>query len=90
MSVYVDDMRAHYGRMVMCHMTADSTAELLGMADKIGVARKWLQHPGDKHEHIDICLAKRALAVRCGAVETTQHADALRRMGKPMAMGGTR
>ena len=67
MSVYVDSMRAAYGRMVMCHMGADSEWELHCMADAIGVARKW--HQGD---HYDICLAKRALAVKRGAKEITQ------------------
>ena len=69
MSVYVDNMRAKYGRMVMFHMVADTTDELLAMADKIGVARKWLQHPGTSKEHFDIALGKRELAVKAGAIE---------------------
>ena len=72
MSVYVDDMRAPFGRMIMCHMVADSTEELMAMADSIGVARKWIQHAGTWKEHFDISLAKRALAVRHGAIEATQ------------------
>jgi hypothetical protein len=71
MTVYVDDMRAPFGRMVMCHMVADSTEELLAMADRIGVSRRWLQYPGTPKEHFDIALSKRALAVRHGAVEIT-------------------
>ena len=67
MTVYVDNMRAPYGRMVMCHMIADTEAELHAMADRISVARRWYQ--GD---HYDICLAKRALAVNHGAREVTQ------------------
>lgn len=69
MPVYVDSMRAKFGRMIMCHMTADTTKELLEMADRIGVARKWLQHPGEWKEHFDIALSKRALAVEAGAQE---------------------
>jgi hypothetical protein len=71
MAVYVDDMRASYGRMVMCHMAADSSEELHAMADRIGVARKWVQHPGTDREHYDVCLTKRAKAVACGAREVT-------------------
>ena len=69
MSVYVDNMRAKYGRMVMFHMVADSTEELLAMADTIGVARRWLQYPGTPKEHFDIALGKRELAVKAGAIE---------------------
>ena len=69
MPVYVDDMRAQFGRMVMCHMVADTTAELLAMADTIGVARRWLQHAGTPKEHFDIALSKRALAIKAGAIE---------------------
>jgi hypothetical protein len=68
-TVYVDDMRAAFGRMVMCHMLADSTGELLAMADLIGVQRRWLQKAGTPHEHFDIALSKRALAVAAGAAE---------------------
>lgn len=66
MTVYVDDMRAPYGRMIMCHMIADTETELHAMADRIGVARRWYQV-----NHYDICLSKRAKAVAAGAVEIT-------------------
>lgn len=66
---YVDDMRAAYRGMKMCHMIADTSVELREMADKIGVRQKWLQSPGTHKEHFDICLTKRAKAIRCGAVE---------------------
>lgn len=71
MAVYVDDMRASYGRMVMCHMVADSEGELLAMADRIGVARRWHQYPGTPKSHFDIALSKRRLAVEHGAIEIT-------------------
>ena len=69
MTVYVDQERMPFRRMTMCHMLADEPDELLAMADKIGVARKWLQHPGKPQEHFDICLSKRALALKHGALE---------------------
>ena len=72
MAVYVDDMRAPFGRMIMCHMMADTTDELLEMADKIGVKRKWIQKKGTKYEHFDISLGKRVSAVQHGAVEVTR------------------
>lgn len=71
MSVYVDDAELPFGRMLMCHMTADTTEELHAMADRIGVARRWVQHPGTYREHYDICKSKRALAVQAGAVEVS-------------------
>ena len=69
MTVYVDDMRAPFGRMIMCHMTADTSDELHAMARSIGVKRRWCQYPGTSKEHYDICLAKRGMAVDVGAVE---------------------
>lgn len=71
MTVYVDDMKAPYRRMIMCHMIADTDEELHAMALRIGVQRKWHQKPNTPHSHYDICLAKRALAVEHGAVEIT-------------------
>lgn len=71
MAVYVDDMRANFGRMIMCHMVADTSEELHAMADAIGVARRWVQYPGTTREHYDIALAKRAQAVRHGAIGVT-------------------
>lgn len=72
MAVYVDDMRAPYGRMVMCHMLADTDEELHAMAARIGVARRWWQSPAKTSgSHYDIALSKRALAVAAGAVEIT-------------------
>lgn len=73
MTVYVDDMRAGYGRMVMCHMLADTDDELHAMADRIGVSRRWWQSPEKTSgSHYDIALSKRALAVQAGAVQVTQ------------------
>ena len=73
MPVYIDNMEALFGRMKMCHMGADSTEELLSMADRIGVQRKWIQYPGTWKEHFDICLSKRAKAVALGAQEITMY-----------------
>lgn len=73
MSVYVDNMAAPYGRMIMSHMAADTTEELLQMADKIGVARKWLQHPGTWKEHFDVCKEKKELAIQHGAKQITMY-----------------
>jgi hypothetical protein len=77
MTVYVDDMQAKFGRMIMCHMIADTDEELHEMAAKIGMARKWHQKPGTHHSHYDVALGKRALAVRLGAKEITMRELAL-------------
>lgn len=75
MTVYVDDMYLYpigeFGNMKMSHLVADTTEELLAMVDKIGVQRKWIQHPGTYREHFDIAQSKRALAIKHGAVPIT-------------------
>ena len=69
--VYVDDARNPFGRMLMAHMIADTTDELLAMADQIGVARRHIQHAGTAREHFDICRSKRGAAVEAGAIPVT-------------------
>ena len=71
MTVYVDDMRARLGRMIMCHMIADTDAELHAMADAIGVAQRWHQAPPAHDSHYDIALSKRTAAIGAGAVPVT-------------------
>lgn len=68
MAVYVDDGRYPFRGMVMCHMLADTPAELHAMAARIGVARQWYQGFSST-PHYDVCRAKRKLAVKLGAVQ---------------------
>jgi hypothetical protein len=69
MPVYVDNMAAKFGRMVMYHMVADTDEELHAMAGQIGVARRWHQKAGTPHSHYDICKSMRVKAVELGAIE---------------------
>lgn len=74
MTVYVDDMRAPYGRYIMCHCWADTRDELFAMMQTIGVQLKWFQRPAStcdvafgmeaSWEHFDIAWSKRALAIK--------------------------
>lgn len=69
--IYVDRPIYKYGRMMMCHMVGDTTDELLDMATKIGVNQKWIQKSGTPSEHFDVCVSKRSLAIKLGAMEVT-------------------
>lgn len=90
MPVYVDDMRAPYGRLVMCHMLADTDLELHAMADAIGVARRWWQAPPAHSSHYDICLSKRARALECGAIAITlREAAVMNRIRRQTGVLGT-
>lgn len=77
MAVYVDNA---YIRAVVksgplrhdsrwCHLTADTTEELVAMARAIGLQAKYIQYPGTWKEHFDVTEAKRAQAVAKGAQE---------------------
>jgi len=67
MAVYVDNARNPYGRMLMCHMVADTIEELLEMADKIGLQRRHFQPTS--HPHFDVSVGYRSKALAAGAVE---------------------
>ena len=74
MTVYVDDVRHRFGRMIMSHMWAGTLPELFAMVDRIGVARKWLQQPPKASwTHFDISLDKKARAIAAGAVLTDKY-----------------
>lgn len=86
MPVYVDNARNRFGPMIMCHMWADSDEELLAMADKIGVDRKWIQghqilslpkYRKASWVHFDIAMSKRALAIQHGAIITDKYGPLL-------------
>ncbi len=83
MAVYVDDARLPFGQMIMCHMWADSDEELLAMADRIGLNRRWIQgHPtlsvgkgrNASWVHFDVSVSKKDLAIKAGAILTDRYA----------------
>lgn len=85
MAVYVDDMRAPFRRMIMCHMIADTPDELHAMAARIGMRREWFQGRS-RVPHYDVCLQRRAQAVALGAIEVDRAGlcEVLRRMKIPL------
>ena len=83
MAVYVDTMRAPFRGSVMCHMIADTEAELHAMAAAIGTPRTVYQR-----DHYDVPLDQKCLAIEKGArVIGTRELAAmvyLARIGQPM------
>lgn len=77
MSVYVDSANIPFRNTLMCHMVADSEEELHAMATSLGMERRWHQKPGTHHSHYDIPIAKKAAALRLGAIEVSRRQLAL-------------
>jgi len=75
--VYLDAPAHRLGRMVMCHMIADTSEELHTMATRLGLKRRWCQEEGSPREHYDLCKEKRLLAISFGGLPVTR-----RRMGE--------
>ncbi len=74
MTVYVDDVRHPFGRMIMCHLWADSLDELLTFADRLSLKRAWLQQPPEASwVHFDVSLGVKAKAIALGAVLTDKY-----------------
>lgn len=68
--VYVDCEQNRLGRMIMCHMFADTLSELHEMADRIGLRRQWFQP--FSFPHYDVAKGRRAKALALGAVEVNR------------------
>ncbi len=68
MAVYVDNYRAPFRNMIMCHMMADTIEELHAMAKNIGLRRAWFQNKRSGC-HYDIAQTTKGKALICGAVE---------------------
>lgn len=93
MSAYVDRLRSYPRAMYhsedralrvgerngheWCHLLADTKAELLATAKRIGLRSSWLQtregtYPSDVGRyHFDLTPQRRRLAVQSGAIEVT-------------------
>ncbi len=63
MVVYVDDYRVAYRGRRICHMIADTEAELHAMAARLGISERWFHR-----DHYDVTEEQRAAAAALGAV----------------------
>lgn len=87
MAVYVGVSMWPYGRMIMCHMVADTDEELDEMATKLGIRQSKQEPKRDKGMaalvHYDISKSKRKEAVAFGAIaldDMYEEADVLERL----------
>lgn len=93
--IYVDALVMHPGARPpfhrgSCHLFADSVDELHAFAAGLGLLRRWFQ----RHrvcDHYDLTPAKRALALRLGAIERSMrtHLMMTRAAGRCVVCGCT-
>ena len=90
MAIYVDPIFEHHTRYgnLWCHCGTDTpypdgVEELLEMADRIRVQRKWIQCGDIHHIHFDLYPSKRILAIRRGAIELPSTEEYSRRCSWP-------
>ena len=88
MPVYVDHARNSFGPMALSHMAADTTEELLAMADTIGLKRKWIRCLGKPEEHFDVSEGMRFKALIAGAIPVESISLVLLRQRRRQAVGG--
>lgn len=81
-SRYVDQPNYPFGRMMMCHLWANSFDELLAMVDRIPTL-SFGKHRDASWVYFDIAKGMRARALATGAIETgrygARYCDARRR-----------
>ena len=83
MAVWVDPLKDWGWRLgPSCHLLADSEAELHAFAASIGLHRSWFQD--QRLFHYDLTAARRAAAVRAGALELDWHESILRHPNAPV------
>lgn len=71
MTVYVDDLHKYPTKLRIfmdgsCHLMAETEEELHAFAERLHLLGAWFQK-----DHYDLTPAKRALAIRLGAVQIT-------------------
>ena len=72
MTLYVDNVRTPYGRMLLSHMAADTPEELERARIQLGLPISAVHNAGTEREHIDLSAAKRREAIDLlGAVPVT-------------------
>ena len=93
MSVYVDNAyivaKVRSGSLThesrWCHMTADTTEELVAFAVSLGLQAKYIQYRGTWKEHFDVTEPKRRLAVAKGAIEVDYRKRVMEMAAKRLA-----
>lgn len=83
MSCYVDDTTTRlpspaWPFHTSCHMTADTTAELVACARRLGLKDAWIQHAGRPTEHYDLTAGMRRKALAIGVIAENWRAAAMR------------